>query len=99
MSSVKETQEAVIAALKLGTLLYSTFKDGVQLSDFNTLVSAYNSDADFKAALDAGLADAKAIPAELQGLDFAGSMQLISALLPEIQKTIASLKAPVVAPA
>lgn len=99
MSEVKEVKEAVIAALKLGTLLYSTFKDGVQLSDFNALVSAYNNDADFKAALDTGLADAKAIPGELQALDFSGGIELVTALLPEIQKTIEALKAPVVAQA
>lgn len=88
MSEVKETKEAMIGALLLGSFLYGKFRDGVQMADFQEIMEKLSKDEEFKAKIEAAYKDAEKMNAEFAALDIKGGFDLISAIIaviPEAQ--------------
>lgn len=89
---VKETKEAVSGALKLGTLLYKKFADGVQTQDFMEIFAKFQLDAEFQKAIVEAYNGANLIEAELKDMDLAEGLEVAMHSLAEVQKAIVELK-------
>ena len=89
---IQETKEAVVGLIKLSAELAKLFKDGVQAADAMALVAKYNSDGDFKAAMDAAYQNIQAIPEEVKDLDLVEGIDLGMAVLKEVPALVAALK-------
>lgn len=92
MSGTKETKEAVLAVLKLAPILVKQFKDGVQGSDVVELYAKIMGNEEVKAAILAGYEGYQQVPDEVKDLSLAETIDLVIAILPEIQKLIEELK-------
>lgn len=78
---VQQTVEGLKGLFALSKAIKEVTADGAQLADLVALYSKYEADADFKAKIDAAIADAQKIPDELGELDVADVIELIKALL------------------
>lgn len=90
---IKETKEAVIGAMVLGAFLYNKFSDGVQATDFVSIMSKFETDEEFKSMIVAAYTDANKIGEEVKDLDFSEGIELGLAVLQELPKIIDTLKA------
>lgn len=89
---VKETKEVVTGAMKLGGLLYSRFKDGVQTEDITLIFAKIQGDPELTAALLAAYQDANMVPKEIGNLDVAEGLELGVHILQEGAKLVYALK-------
>lgn len=80
-NGVKETVEALKGAFALAQAVKEVTADGAQLADLVALYSKYEADVEFKAKIDAAIADAQKIPDELGELSVPDVIELIKALL------------------
>lgn len=88
--SFQDTKEAVVGALALAAVLIEAFKDGVQAHDFVAIMAKYQSDADFKAKIDAAVADiAKAKTSQLTPAEI---IELLSAIIKEAPALIQAIE-------
>jgi len=80
---VKETKEALLAAVVLGKYVADLLKDGVQVSDAVALGTKLVGDEKFRNLLKDGADKIELVPKELGELDFADIIELAKAL-PEL---------------
>lgn len=81
---MKETEEMVVALLKLGKLVAGRLKDGAQLDDAVAIGTALVTDGALKAAVDAAVKDMDKIDEELKAAGVAEYLTLAAKILPEI---------------
>lgn len=93
MSGVKETKEALVAALKIAPILVKQFQDGAQLSDVSELYAKIWADEGMKVAVMAAYEGYDQIPEEVKDLDAAEVVELLSSALPEVLALVKALKA------
>lgn len=84
---MKETKEALIAAVVLYVFIKERLKDGAQLDDAVALAEALMKDGEFKTKVMAGYNDADKIAAEFQGFSVAKGFEL-AAVIPELVKLL-----------
>ena len=90
---IKETREAVVAALTIATEAVVVFKDGIQLSeDTQAIVRKWNDDVDFREKITAGIADINKVPGEVGDLSLAETAEIIGASIPMIVKLIEAIR-------
>lgn len=89
---IKETKEALKAALVLGTLMAKKFADGVQLADALELYSKMQSDPEFSALMLEAYNGMKNVPAELKDIDLAEGIELAMIAAAEVPNLIEALK-------
>lgn len=93
MAGIKETKEAVVGAIRVGAVVSAVTKDGVQFQDFGAVIAKYNSDLEFKKAVDEAYEGFELIPAEVADLDFKECIELGVAVMAELPKLVESMKA------
>jgi len=93
MAGIKETKEAVIGAIRVGAVISSVTKDGVQFQDFGAVIAHYNSDPEFKKAVDESYEGFELIPAEVADLDVKEIIELAVSVMAELPKLVESMKA------
>lgn len=74
--SVKETKELISGVCKTSIVLYSQFRDGVQVADFGGLLNIIQGRPDLQQALLDAYNGADDIPAEMGELDLVDSLEL-----------------------
>lgn len=84
--SVKETKEAIIAAIALGKYVALRLKDGAGLDDAMALGSKLVTDAEFRQKLEAGAKDIEKSLAEVKNLSFNEGAELLQAVVEEWNK-------------
>ena len=90
---IKETKEAIVAVNELAIAVIGAVKDGVQpVQDFAALFSKYQSDADFKAKIDAAVQGIQAVPAELADLSLTETAELVGIQVAYVPKIVEALK-------
>ncbi|MGE3681945.1 MAG: hypothetical protein AB7G93_09480 [Bdellovibrionales bacterium] len=80
---MKETKEALIAAVTLYVFIKDRLKDGAQIEDALALGEALMKDGKFKEILMAGYRDADKIDDEVKNFTFANGIELLE-VLPEL---------------
>jgi hypothetical protein len=75
-NGVKETREALVALNELSIHLISIFKNGLNVGSAVDLWKLFQNDEDLKAKIAAAYDNYAAIPAELEGLDIGGTLEL-----------------------
>lgn len=91
MSSVKETKELVIGLNEVALHLIKIFKKGVSLDAALELWRLFEEDDDLKLKVAAAYENYRAIPTELEAIDFKGSIELMYTQLyyiPELLEVI-----------
>lgn len=88
---VKETKEALLAAMKIGPMLVKQFKDGAQLADAVAIANALQTEP-LKSVLAAAVENANMIPVEVKELDIVDGAELLSAIAAEIPALVEQLK-------
>lgn len=81
---VKESAEAVVAAVMVAKAVKKVAKDGLQLTDLAALYAEYQSNPDLKKAVDDGLAGISAAKDEVVELDLADGLELIQKVMPAV---------------
>ena len=81
----KETEEALVALVKLGKFVAAQAKDGLDIKDAGALATKIIGDETFRAALVAGFEGAAQIPSELQHFSFEDGISLALALVNELK--------------
>lgn len=89
MADIKETKEAVTAALQVGLFVVSRLKDGADLSDAYAL-GAKLMDPDFRKLVQDGIDGADLIPDELSDLSFMEGAELLQAISTAIAQSKAA---------
>lgn len=89
---IKETKEGLIAANEIAVLIISRFKNGIQLEDFEAFYEKLTNDAVFKAQLQAGWDNYKAIPAEIKDVDVNEGVELAMVQLSYLTRLLGALK-------
>lgn len=84
---MKETKEALVAAVVLYMFIKERLKDGAQLEDALALGEALMKEGDFKALVMAGYKDAEKISEEFKGFNVAKGFELAS-VIPELVKLL-----------
>lgn len=77
IKGIKELKEALVAALEIGLLVFSRFRDGVDMGDFAAFYEKLVNDAEFKDIVNKGYDKFSEIPAEVSDLDFAEGLELL----------------------
>jgi hypothetical protein len=85
--AVKETKEALTAAVTMFAELKKLSADGVQLADFVAIVEKYNSDPVFAKVMNDGIEGANLIVAELSRLNIFDGFELLR-FVPELMKKL-----------
>lgn len=89
---IKETKEAISGAMKLGALLYASFRDGVQTEDIGVIFAKVSADPVLKQALLDAYNGAENINAELKEISTAEGIELAIHILSEGAKVFAEVK-------
>jgi hypothetical protein len=89
---IKELSEALCGVMEISICLMENFKDGVQASDFVSIMSKLQSDKAFQEKLVSAYQGVGEIPGEVKDLDLVESSQLIMTMLPYIPKMIEAFK-------
>jgi hypothetical protein len=90
---IKETKEVVVAVLgHVAPLLIKRFKDGVGFDDVSAIMAKWNSDEEFKAALQEAFDDVKKIPDEVSDLDLSEGLDLGMAAVMQVPKIVEAFK-------
>ena len=90
---IKETQEMLVAVLKVAEVLGPILSDGFQAgADLSAVFAKFSSDDTLKAKVAAAADKANLVPSELKDLDLAEGLQLLTVALPEIMAVIAAWK-------
>lgn len=82
----KELQELAIGSVVLVKEIRKLAEDGVQLADLAALYSKYQSDAEFKAKLDAAFKDIVNAKVEMAEMDLSDYLDVGMALAQELKK-------------
>jgi hypothetical protein len=86
---IKETQEALIAVLKVAEIIVPHLKDGFQANqDLPAIFNAWMSDAEFQAKLKAGIEGIHEVPAEIKDISVGEGIALVGAIYPEVVKLL-----------
>ena len=81
----KEMQEAIKGVFALYKAVKELTKDGAQLADLLALASKYQSDAEFKAKLDAAMADIANAEVEMKELSAKDYLDLAACVIDEMK--------------
>lgn len=92
MSNVKETKEIVVGVMTLGKEIALAAKGKTAAEAFLAVINKYQTDTVFKGVIDAAIADSQMAGNEIKSLDFAGSVELISAVVAEVPALVGALK-------
>lgn len=85
--AVKETKEALAAAVALIAEFKKLGADGVQLADFVAIMDKYNTDAAFKKVVDDGIEGINLVAQELSRLNLFDGFELLR-FVPELMKKL-----------
>lgn len=83
---IKETQEAIIAGVKVAKVLSAAAKDGLDIKDAVAVGTKFATDAEFRGAIIAGIQDSGKIPEEIKDIDMQEGFELVLAVLAELKK-------------
>lgn len=78
--NTKETEEALVAVVTLGTVVLNLVKDGVQMSDAVALGTKLVTDSGFREALKAGADKIELVPSELAEVDMDDAAHLAATI-------------------
>lgn len=78
---VKESKEAIIGIVALGTFVAKRAKDGIGLDDAGALFTALVGDEAFRAKVIEAARGAELVPAELRDLSFEEGIELATTLV------------------
>jgi hypothetical protein len=84
---MKETKEAVIGILVIGKLVAEVLKDGPQITDAITLFAKLQ-EPEYKAKIDAAIADVNMVKAEIDNAKFTDYLDLFAGILPELKSIL-----------
>lgn len=90
--SMKESKELVVALIAIAGLLAEEFKDGVQAADFADIVAKLATNEELKAKIVAAYTDIEKVPSEIKEVTLVEGLDLLSAVIPEVLKLLASVK-------
>lgn len=93
MQGIKETKESLVGMLALTQVLAKHFKDGVQTKDFLAIYSDIINDEELKQKLQDAFEGYKLIDDELKSITLSEGVELLVAVVPEIEKLIEELRA------
>lgn len=85
--AVKETKEAITAAVTLITEFKKLTADGIQLADMVAIIDKYNTDAAFKKVVDDGIEGINLVSQELSHLTLFDGFELLR-FIPEVVKKL-----------
>lgn len=82
---MQETQEALVAMVKLGKFIRAQAADGLDVKDIGALGMKLATDEAFRAAFIAAFEGAGKIPAEVKAVTFEDGLALAMALIAELK--------------
>ncbi len=85
---IKETKEALSGILELSLALTELLKDGAQVTDLSGLFLKFQTDANFKAKLQAAVDKASSVPAEMKDLDMKEGIEIATDVLLFVPKFV-----------
>lgn len=88
MADVKEMKEVLVAVMAIAKAMASASKDGLDLSDFASLIS----NEEVKAAIALAATGVTNVPEEIKDLDLTEGLELVMAVIVEIPALIESFK-------
>ncbi len=89
---IKELTELVEGVLCLSVVLLENFKDGVQASDFVSIMKKLESDKEFRSLLMKSYDGMSEISVEIKDLDVSESAELFIVALRHLPKIVEALK-------
>jgi len=90
--SIQEVKDVIVGVNELSVYLISLFQDGIQAGDFVSMWDKMQTDAEFKALLMKAYDGVPEIKKELQDLDVAEAVELVSLQASFIPKFLDALK-------
>ena len=85
---IKETREAIIAALEITTFLIKRLKDGVGIDDAVAIFDKLKDDDEFKSKIAAAYDNVKEVPAELKDINIREGLDIANLLLSYIPSIV-----------
>ena len=89
---IEGTEEALVAVLQLGLMLWKSFHDGFQIGDLADLWDIYKNDEDFNIAMREAFEGYQNIPHEIKDLQLEEAMQLSGVMLKYLPKYLQAIR-------